>query len=91
MPSPMYRARSLRRIQRVLPSGKTTVRYEKKKPSRARCAICGRELHGVPALRPSRLSKLAKTEKRPERPYGGYICSKCLAKELKEAIRAMIH
>ena len=86
----MYRTRSWRRVIRRLPGGRVTIHYEKRRPSKARCAICGAELHGVPALRPYQLSKLAKTEKRPERPYGGYICPRCLARSLREAIRASI-
>ncbi|MEM0004500.1 MAG: 50S ribosomal protein L34e [Desulfurococcaceae archaeon] len=90
MPRPMYRTRSWRRIIRRAPGGETVTMYEKRKPSKAKCAICGAELHGVPALRPSQLSKLAKTEKRPERPYGGYVCSRCLTRGLKEAIRSTV-
>jgi len=90
MPRPMYRTRSWRRVIRRVPGGEVAVHYEKRRPNRARCAICGAELNGVPALRPSQLAKLAKTEKRPERPYGGYICPKCLARGIREALRASI-
>jgi len=90
MPRPMYRTRSWRRVIRRVPSGEVVVHYEKRRPNRARCAICGAELNGVPTLRPSQLAKLAKTEKRPERPYGGYICPKCLARGIREALRASI-
>ncbi|MEM4762504.1 MAG: 50S ribosomal protein L34e [Desulfurococcaceae archaeon] len=90
MPRPMYRTRSWRRIIRRTPGGGVLVRYEKRRPSKAKCAICGRELHGVPSLRPYQLAKLAKTEKRPERPYGGYICPQCLSRGLKEAIRSKV-
>lgn len=87
----MYRTRSWRRVKRVTPGGRLVVHYEKRKPGKAKCAICGTELHGVPALRPSKLGKLAKTEKRPERPYGGVICPKCLMRGLKVAVRASVH
>jgi len=83
----MYRTRSWRRVIRRVPGGDIIVHYEKGRPKKARCAICGRELRGVPASRPYELSKLAKTEKRPERPYGGVICAKCLARGIREAIR----
>lgn len=91
MPRPMYRTRSWKRIIRRIPSGEPVIHYEKpERTGKAKCAICGAELNGVPALKPSLLAKLAKTEKRPERPYGGYICPKCLARGLREAIRASI-
>lgn len=85
----MYRTRKWRRLKIRIPSGNVVIHYEKRKPSRARCAICGSELHGVPALRPYQLSKLAKTEKRPERPYGGVICHRCLVLALKESTRTI--
>jgi len=88
MPRPMYRNRGWRRVIVRTPGGEVRIHYEKRRPSEAKCAICGRPLNGVPALRPSQLAKLAKTEKRPERPYGGYICHRCLAIGLREAVRA---
>lgn len=90
MPRPMYRTRSWRRVKRVTPGGELVVHYEKRRPGRARCAICGGELHGVPALRPAQLSKLAKTMKRPERMYGGVVCPRCLARGLRESVRMSI-
>ncbi|HDD71547.1 MAG TPA: 50S ribosomal protein L34e, partial [Candidatus Aenigmarchaeota archaeon] len=66
------------RVKVRLPSGKVVIRERKKKPRIAKCAICKRPLHGIPRLRASQLKKLAKTKKRPERPYGGYLCSKCM-------------
>lgn len=83
----MYRTSSWRKVKVRTPSGRTIIHYEKRRPNKARCSICGAELNGVPALRPYQLSKLAKTEKRPERPYGGVICPKCLARGIREAVR----
>jgi large subunit ribosomal protein L34e len=83
MVRPAYRSRSRRRVYKRTPGGRTVVHYEKRKHSRAVCAICGRPLGGVPRGRPVELRKMAKTEKRPERPYGGYICSGCLRKLYK--------
>ena len=88
MPRPALRTHSRRRVYRRTPGGRTVIHYEKYKPNPARCAMCGAILNGVPRLPPAKLRQLAKTEKRPERPYGGYLCHKCLAKALKEAIRS---
>ncbi|MGC9011400.1 MULTISPECIES: 50S ribosomal protein L34e [Thermogladius] len=88
MPRPMYRTRSWRRVVVRTPGGELRVHYEKRRPSPAHCAICGRPLNGVPRLRPSQLRKLAKTEKRPERIYGGVICPSCLAKLIRRSVRA---
>lgn len=88
MPRPMLRNRSWRRISVRTPSGRVVVHYEKRRPGAAKCSVCGRPLNGVPSLRPSEMSKLAKTEKRPERMYGGVFCPSCLARGLREAARA---
>ncbi len=86
MVRPAYRSRALRRVRVRLPGGETTVHYEKRNPGPARCARCGRPLNAVPRLRPNRLGKLSKTSKRPERPYGGVLCARCLAELLRESI-----
>ncbi|MEM4691631.1 MAG: 50S ribosomal protein L34e, partial [Desulfurococcaceae archaeon] len=39
-------------------------------------------------LNSSELRKLAKTEKRPQRTYGGVLCVNCLEKLLKKTIRS---
>ncbi len=90
MPRPMHRARTWRRIKKRTPGASLTLHYEKRKAGKAKCAICATELHGVPALRPYQMGKLAKTEKRPERPYGGVICPNCLARGIREAVRASL-
>lgn len=83
------RSRGRRRVKVKVPSGKVGIRYERRKPKAAKCAKCGKPLHGVPRLIPSKLRKLAKTKKRPERPYGGYLCSKCMREVIKEKIRKL--
>ena len=91
MPRPAHRTRSRRKVIVRTPGGRVTIHYEPRKPGPAKCAICGKPLNGVPREIPSVLKKLAKTEKRPERPYGGYICPECLSRLLREAVRATIH
>ena len=78
------KSRTFRRRTLKLPSGKHTVHYSKRKPKVAHCAICGAPLLGVPRARPYDHKHMSKTEKRPERPYGGMICSKCMRKLMKE-------
>lgn len=83
---PGLRSRSVKRVCRKLPGGESKVLYVRRKHYRARCAICGRPLHGVP-LDPDVIRRGAKTLKRPERPYGGVICPDCLARALRIAAR----
>ena len=61
--------------------------YKKKKPSKHVCAECGAVLHGVPRGRPYEIAKLAKSQKRPNRPFGGYLCPKCARKHFKDEAR----
>lgn len=85
MPRPKLRSRSLRRVYKKTPGGKTVVHYRKRKPKIAHCGECGAELKGVIRAIPSKMKKTAKTKKRPERPYPN-LCSSCMRKKIiKEA------
>ena len=82
-----HKSRTLRRKQVRTPGGKTTQRYLKRKPKIAKCGNCGAKLAGVPRERPYKIENLPKTKKRPERPYGGVLCSKCMRQKIKEENR----
>ncbi len=82
MPIQPYRTRSLARVKKKTPKGRIVIHYIKRKPAKAKCAICKKPLLGVPNLPPNKLRKLSKTQKRPERPYGGYLCPSCLKKKI---------
>ena len=82
MPAPRLRSRSLRKIFRKVSGGRTRVHFKKKKPKLAKCGNCGAVLKGVPREFPFRMRKMAKTKKRPERPYGGVLCSRCMRQEI---------
>ena len=69
------------------PGGETRIRIERSIPKKHHCALCGRVLNGVIRGRPSFVRKFSKTEKRPERPYGGVLCAKCYREVLKLRIR----
>jgi len=85
MPRPSRRSRSLRRIFVRTPKH-TKLVYAKRKHSRAHCANCGAILHGVKTGPKYRMAKFAKTEKRPERPWGGMLCSRCQRLKIKESL-----
>jgi large subunit ribosomal protein L34e len=59
------------------PGSNTVMHFEKRKPNAAKCGICGDNLKGVPRERPFKMRTMPKSVKRPERPYGGCLCSKC--------------
>lgn len=80
------RSRKQRRVKVKIPSGVKVV-YKKRKPKLAHCGSCGTILHGVPRERPYNLKKLPKSKRRPERPYGGALCHKCLKKKIARGAR----
>ncbi|MEM1728438.1 MAG: 50S ribosomal protein L34e [Candidatus Jordarchaeales archaeon] len=84
MPAPRLRSRSWKRKMVRTPGGRLVVHYWRDTSRKYRCAVCGGELHGCPTDKYE--EKEAKTKKRPERPYGGYLCSRCLKKMLKDKI-----
>jgi large subunit ribosomal protein L34e len=86
MPRPALRSTSFSRVSKKTPGGRTVTHYRKKKPSPPKCAVCKKPLKGVPRVIPSKLKRIPKSEKRPNRPYGGNLCSSCMRKEIKEKL-----
>jgi len=80
------RSRSLKRKKVRTHGNRLVTHYKRRKPKVAKCAKCGKPLHGVPRLRPSSLRKLPKTKRRPDRPYGGNLCSSCMREVMKEKV-----
>lgn len=87
MPRPSRRSRTLRRVKVRTPGSEVVMHYRKRKPSSAVCKDCGKELHGVPRERPFKMRTMPKTQKRPERMFGGVLCSNCTKVELKSRAR----
>ena len=77
----------LKKFVDIFKKTNNVLRYKKKKPSKHVCAECGAVLHGVPRGRPFEVNKLAKSQKRPNRPFGGYLCPKCARKHFKDEAR----
>jgi len=88
MVRPNLRNRTLRKVKKKLPGNNVRIQFVERKPEAARCGSCGRKLSGVPRLRPIALSKLSKTERRPERPFGGVLCTKCMREYIKFQARS---
>jgi len=77
------------RKKRTTPGHEHTTIHRRRKPSRAKCALCGAILGGVPAERPSKLKRIPKTGRRPERAYGGRVCHKCLKNSLVDVSKEL--
>lgn len=82
-----HKSRTYRRIHKTTPGGKRIIHFEKRKPKIAHCAMCGATLKGVPREVPYKMQNMPKTMKRPERPFGGVLCSRCSRLKIIEEAR----
>jgi large subunit ribosomal protein L34e len=88
MPSGKHKSGRYRKIFVKTPGAKNVVHYRERKPNKAVCGSCKKPLAGVPRERPAKMANLPKTTKRPERPYGGVLCSACTRKIHKQQARS---
>jgi len=77
----------MKKIKVRTPGGKLIIKRRKEKPGVTLCAMCKEPLHGTKRRIPSKIGKISKTEKRPSRLYGGYLCAKCTKELVKEKAR----
>lgn len=82
-----HKSRTFRKVFRRTPGGRTVIQYKKRYPKKAHCAGCGVLLAGVASERPYRMKNMPKTKKRPERPYAGMLCSRCMRAKIKGSTR----
>jgi len=78
------RSRSVKRVKRVLPGGKTVYHFRKKKVGKHKCS-CGAKLNR-PSLRAIKLKKIPKNQCRANRPLAN-LCSKCAREKLRKRVR----
>tara|TARA_Y100000310_G_scaffold275670_1_gene292328 strand:+ start:5571 stop:5834 length:264 start_codon:yes stop_codon:yes gene_type:complete len=86
MPSGKHKSRTLRRVFVRTISGNVTKHFRKRKSAKRSCGGCGSTLKGVPHNIQSKFKNLSKTKKRPERPYGGVLCSSCMRKKMIQQV-----
>lgn len=79
------RSRSIIKTKKKSPGGRLVVHFRRKKPSYMKCGNCGKKIVRK-RLRPSKLRKLSKSQRRPERPYPE-LCSTCMREKIKTSIR----
>lgn len=87
MSRPSKRTSTFRKIFVRTPGAKNKLHYRLRKPSKAVCSSCHSKLLGVLHGRPIKFKKASKTSKRPERKYGGTLCSKCSRAKIKQSAR----
>ena len=71
------------------PGAKNVIHYRVHKANIAKCAVCKKELNGIPALLPGKQKNTPKSMKTVERPFGGNLCSKCSRDKIKEYARGL--
>ena len=79
----MNRSSSVRRLDRVTPSNRHVIHYERKPGRKPHCAICKAELNGIPFRR----NVKGKSVNSNARKFGGILCSSCSATVIKLASR----
>jgi large subunit ribosomal protein L34e len=83
----MIKSRSLRRVFKRVPSGISKVFYLKRKPSKSKCSNCSIVLQGMAPSITSKLRNSTKSSKRPQRKFGGNLCSKCTKQRIIQEAR----
>lgn len=76
------RSRTFRRVYAKTPGNRVVIQRKRRKPNFAQCADCGCRLKAVPRGYPVDFKNMPKTAKRPERPFGGVLCSACSRKRI---------
>ncbi len=87
MPAGKHKSGRYRKIFVKTPGSKVVTHYRERKPSKAICGNCKKQLAGVPRERPAKFARMPKTARRPERPFGGVLCSACTRALMKEKAR----
>ena len=81
MVKPRYRSRTFRRVFVKTPGGKVALQYKRRRNAVPQCT-CGATLQGVARGTPAQVKALPRSSRRPERPYGGALCSACMRKTI---------
>ncbi|MEK6849077.1 MAG: 50S ribosomal protein L34e [Nanoarchaeota archaeon] len=89
MVAPKHRTRTFRRRKTLTPGARHVMHYARRKPQHAHCGTCGVVLPAVPRAHPATMKQFPKTGRRPERPFGGVLCSKCTRMHFKNIARSL--
>ena len=62
--------------------------YNEKRTGAAVCASCDKLLGGVPRPAKGKMGSIPRSSRKPNRPFGGYLCLACSRKAIKAKARA---
>ncbi len=79
----------MKKVKIRSPSGNAMLRRRRERVAAAKCANCKSPLHGLQRKTQSGFKKLSLSERRPERPYGGCLCSNCSRDIFRERARGV--
>jgi ribosomal protein L34E len=80
-----FKSGSVRKIHVAMPGGKTKEKFTRKTNAFAKCQITGEVLAGVPR---TNITKVAKSSRRPCRPFGGTLSPKAMKRALIKKARS---
>jgi len=80
---------TFRETKKRTPGSRPAKYYAKRNVKKAVCGVCGSLLQGIKHQSNLKLGKLSKTQRRPERAFGGVLCSKCSREQLKSRARSL--
>lgn len=83
-------SRSMRKLRKRMPGGRKKIAEARKRPSMPVCAVTREVLHGVPRARGTDMTRIQKSKRRPERPYGGMLSSKATRLLIIKKVRGEI-
>ena len=67
----------------------TKTQYNKRNPGQAICPETKQKLHGVPQGRAVDLKRMTKSQRRPDRPYGGVLSGEAMRERFKQQARGL--
>lgn len=70
-----------------VPGGTTEMHYRRRKNAKPQCSQCGAGLPGVPRGTKTEVRALPRSARRPERPFGGMLCSPCTRRAIISKVR----
>jgi large subunit ribosomal protein L34e len=84
-----FKSGRFRKVQRKVPGGQTKQHFRERKPKQATCGETGEKLHGIPRMSATEAKNAPKSEKRPQRPYGGALSSRAMRNRMQGDARAL--
>ena len=86
MPRPGLRSRAQARKKLKTPGGVNVTHYSRRKPKKSHCAICKKPITSIPRLRPAKMKKSKKSDRKAKRLESGRYCGNCLQTLIREKV-----